>query len=162
MIDTASNTAEAAAIIVGGEPLGVGIVPPSMGVSFSAFNAKVEIPSSGHSPNADSFNLNGNFVLGSASNGINPLTESVTLKVGNFTTTIPPGSFKGTGFGPFHFNGVINGVRLVVGIEPTGATRYAFHTNAHSADLAGTVNPVTVTLIVGNDSGTTPVKAKIP
>jgi hypothetical protein len=115
--------------------------------------------------------------LGSASNGIHPVTEPVTLKVGTFTATIPPGSFKiaddqddqndqeeAVGmkrFGPFHFNGVIKGVRLVVGIEPTGAKRYAFHAIAHSANLTGTVNPVMVTLTIGDDSGTTPVKAKI-
>jgi hypothetical protein len=56
---------------------------------------------------------------------------------------------------------VIDGVRLVVGIEPTGAKRYAFHTNAHDANLAGTRNQVSVTLTIGDDSGTTPVKAEI-
>ena len=159
VIDTATNTM-VATIPVAPDPGAVAIARPPSSVPFLTFSAKLEIPS-GHSPNGDSFNLNASFVLGSASNGINAPTEPVTLTVGNFTTTIPPGSFTGTGFGPFHFNGVINGVRLVVGIEPTGAKRYAFHTKAHSANLTGTVNPVSVTLIVGNDSGTTPVKAKI-
>ena len=52
-------------------------------------------------------------------------------------------------------------ISTAVGIEPTGAKRYAFHAIAHSANLTGTVNPVMVTLTIGDDSGTTPVKAKI-
>jgi YVTN family beta-propeller protein len=175
VIDTASNTVRAT-VAVGDAPVGVGIIPPPPGVPFSAFSAKLEVHL-GHKPNTDHFNLNASFTLGSASNGINPPTEPVTLKVGTFTTTIPPNSFKiaddqddqndqeeGVGmkrFGPFRFHGVIDGVRLEVGIEPTGAKRYAFHANAHDANLAGTTNPVTVTLIIGDDSGTTPVKAEI-
>ena len=127
-------------------------------VPFSAFSGKLSI-AFGPSPNTDSFNLDASFTLGSASNGINPPTELVTLRVGTFKTTIPAVSFTGTGFGPFHFHGVIDGVRLEVGILPTGAKRYAFQANAHGADLTGTANPVPVTLAIGDDSGTTSVTA---
>jgi hypothetical protein len=99
--------------------------------------------------------------LGSASNGINPPTEPVAIKVGTFTATIPPGSFEGSGFGPFQFHGEIDGVRLEVEIKPMGAKRYELHANAHDADLTGTVNPVPVTLTIGVDSGTTSVNAQI-
>jgi hypothetical protein len=50
---------------------------------------------------------------------------------------------------------------LAVGIEPTGAKRYAFHAVAHDANLTRTANPVPVTLTIGDDSGTTSVKANI-
>jgi hypothetical protein len=53
---------------------------------------------------------------------------------------------------------MIDRLRLGVGIEPTGAKRYAFHAVAHNANLAGMANPVPVTLAIGDDGGTTAVK----
>jgi hypothetical protein len=98
---------------VGATPIGVGIIPTPVGVPFSAFKAKLEIVFS-KKPNEDVFVLRSNFTLGSASSGIHPHTEEVTLRVGTFTVTIPPGSFKGHGFGPFTFTGVIHGSALAV------------------------------------------------
>jgi hypothetical protein len=152
----------------------IAIVPPPPGVPFLAFNAKLEVHF-GKSPNTDHFDLNASFTLGSASNGIDPPAEPVALKVGTFTTTIPPGSFKiadddqnnqeeGVGmkrFGPFRFQGVIDGVDLRVLIQPTGAKRYALEAEARHADLTGAKNPVPVTLTIGGDSGTVLVKAHI-
>ena len=71
-------------------------------VPFSAFSAKLEI-TFGKRPNTDAFELNSSFTLGSASNGINPPGEPVTLQVGAFTTTIPSGSFMGKGVWAVHF-----------------------------------------------------------
>ena len=115
----------------------------------------------GKSPSTDHFNLNSSFILGPSSNGINPVAEPVTIKLGIFTTTIPPGSFKGHGYGPFHFEGVIDGVKLEVLIKPTGAKRYKFETEARDTSLTGLQNPLPVTLTIGDDSGTTSVKADI-
>jgi hypothetical protein len=53
-------------------------------------------------PNEDIFELRSSFTLGSASDGIHPVTEKVTLEVVIFTAAIPPGSFKGHGFGAVH------------------------------------------------------------
>jgi uncharacterized repeat protein (TIGR03803 family) len=89
---------------IGGGAFGAGAVFKLAGtgfvtaVPFSAFSGKLSI-AFGPSPNTDSFNLDASFTLGSARNGINPPAEPVTLKVGTFSTTIPPGSFHGTGFG---------------------------------------------------------------
>ena len=70
--------------------LGTPIVP------FAAFTAKLEITLRPRVE--DAFNLTSSFTLGAASNGIDPLTEDVTLTLtggtGAFTTTIPAGSFK--------------------------------------------------------------------
>ena len=61
-------------------------------VPFLAFNAKLKIDFGGE-PNQDSFELKSSFTLSStASNGIHPLTEPVTLQIGTFSITIPPGS----------------------------------------------------------------------
>jgi hypothetical protein len=112
---------------------------------------------------------------------IDPVTDPVTLKVSTFSTTIPPGSFKkhedgdgdgaGAGAGDEHehehedgfftFHGDIDGVKLKALIKPTGTLRYAFFAKARDADLTGTTNPVTVMLTIGNNSGTTSVKAHI-
>ncbi len=159
VIDTASNTV-VATVTVGSDPVGVGIIPPPAGVPFSAFSAKLEIDLD-KKPNEDRFELQSSFTLGAASNGINPPAEAVTLQIGVFATSIPPGSFKGKGFGPFRFHGVIDGVALEVEIEPTGTKRYALEAYARDANLTGTKNPVTVMLAAGDDSGMTSVKADL-
>ncbi|MDQ6701883.1 MAG: hypothetical protein M3Z96_01645 [Pseudomonadota bacterium] len=114
-----------------------------------------------HKPNKDHFELLSSFTLGSASNGINPVTEVVTLQIGTFTTTIPPGSFKEIGQGIFVFHGGIGGVRLEALIAPTGSLRYALVATAQDANLTGTTNPVPVTLTIGDDCGTASVTALI-
>ncbi len=55
---------------------------------------------------------------------------------------------------------MIGGVRLEVLIAPTGSLRYAL-VPAQDANLTGTVNPVPVTLTIGDDCGTASVTALI-
>jgi hypothetical protein len=144
----------------GATAIGVGIIPTPVGVPFSAFKAKLEVVFS-KKPNEDVFVLRSNFTLGSTSSGIHPHTEEVTLKVGTFTVTIPPGSFKGHAFGPFTFTGVIHGSALAVAIEPIATKRYALEAAALDVNLKGTKNPMPMTLTIGDDSGTTSVKTGI-
>jgi hypothetical protein len=92
VIATATNTA-VATVKVGSGPFAVAIMPPSKGISFSAFNAKLEIHLE-KNPKQDSFDLQSGFALASESGSIVPVTLAVTLRVGTFTTIIPPGSFK--------------------------------------------------------------------
>jgi hypothetical protein len=114
----------------------------------------------GGAPNQDSFYLDSQLTLSStASNGIHPDVEPVTLQVDTFTATIPPGSFKKDLFGSFTFAGVIQGVAVHAVIRPTGTLRYAFDAEARNATLTGNVNSVQVTLIIGDDSGTTSTTA---
>jgi hypothetical protein len=96
-----------------------------------------------------------------ASNGINPVAEPVTLQVGTYTTIIPAGSFAKHKNGSFSFAGVIGGVSLDPLIKPTGTLRYEFNAKGQGASLTGTTNPVAVALTIGDDSGTTSVTAKI-
>jgi probable HAF family extracellular repeat protein len=136
--------------------------PPT--VPFFAFNAKLEIDLD-RKPKEDRFELQAHFTLSSNAPGINPVTDPVTLQIGTFTTTIPPGSFKKhegeNEGGVFTFHGVIDGVRLEALIKRTGTLRYAFFAEAKGADLTGTKNPVQVSLTIGGDSGTTSVNAAI-
>jgi hypothetical protein len=79
--------------------------------------------------------------------------DAVTLQVGTFSITIPPGSFTKQLDGSFFLAGVINGVSLKARIRPTATLQHAFHAKAQGASLTGTTNPVYVTLIIGGDSG---------
>ncbi|MGH6838939.1 MAG: hypothetical protein ACREDT_09070 [Methylocella sp.] len=140
---------------------GTGFVPA---IPFAAFSPTVSIHF-GKTANSDSFELRSSFTLGSTSKGINPPAMPVTFQVGTLALTIPPGSFTGSvtssAFGPFFFAGVINGVSLHAAIAPTGAKRFSFQAGSQNASLTGTVNPVPVTLTIGNNSGTTSVTANI-
>jgi hypothetical protein len=129
-------------------------------VPFHAFSAKLQI-AFGSAPNQDSFDLKSSFTLSSTAPAINPPTQAVTLQVGTFTVTIPAGSFKKNTKGYFSFAGVIGGVSLQVLIKPTVTLSYAFQAEATGASLAGTTNPVQVTLTIGDDSSTASVTAQI-
>jgi YVTN family beta-propeller protein len=170
VIDTASNTVVATLPVATGS-VAIGIVPPPPGVPFLAFNARLEIDID-HDQKKDAFAVETSFTLSStASNGIHPPAEPVTLQIGTFSITIPPGSFRthehegegedghGHEDGFFSFQGVIDGVRLEALIKRTGTLRYAFNAKAKGANLTGTTNPVQVSLIIGDESGTTSVNA---
>jgi hypothetical protein len=126
------------------------VVQPT--VPFSAFSAKLNIY---FTPNQYGFAFLSNFTLGKTSNGINPVAEAVTLQIGAFTMIIPPGSFQEPLPGDWTFVGVINGVTLEAVIQLTAPNQYIFGVTAQKVNLIGTQTPVTVTLTIGNDSGTT-------
>jgi YVTN family beta-propeller protein len=159
VIDTATNEV-VATVPVGDQPLAVGIVPPPPGVPFLAFYAQLVIQF-GSIPNKDAFGFGSNFTLSSTAPAINPLTEPVTLQVGTFAITIPPGSFGEQKDGSFAFKRVIDGVILEELIKRAGTLRYAFQAKATGANLTGTTNTVYATLIIGGNSGATSVTAGI-
>jgi hypothetical protein len=131
-------------------------------VTFAAFTAKLEIEL--RPRRDDAFELQSTFTLGTSSNGIDLSKDDVTLELKHgtpsFTTTIPAGSFKQDKKGRFTFEGTINGVSLEVTMTPRRKNAYEFKAEGKHADLTGIANPVTVTLTIGNDSGSTPVRAK--
>jgi hypothetical protein len=121
-------------------------------VTFSSFSAKLSFQFS-----QGGINLNSAFTLGTGNNGISPLTEPVALRVGNFSTTIPAGSFELKSNGSFIFVGTIKGVSMSAKITPQGGDNYTFQFVCTGANLTGIVNPVSVTLTIGDDTGTTSV-----
>jgi hypothetical protein len=124
-------------------------------VPFSAFSAQLTVY-----PNQPGFSINANFTLGAASDGINPPTQPVTLQIGDFTLTIPAGSFVRAGAGYYSFVGVINGINLNVLIRLTSGSSFIFGVVARNVSLT-IVNPVLITLTIGDDRGTTTVNAVI-
>jgi sugar lactone lactonase YvrE len=125
-------------------------------VPFASSSAKLKITAGPPS----TFDLNESFTLATNSNGINPVTENVTLAIGTFSVTIPPGSFQQIPKGRFAFAGTINGVSLQVQIAPLGNNSFTFKAVGTGANLSGLTNPVTVVLTIGNDSGATTTTAQ--
>jgi Beta-propeller repeat len=113
-----------------------------------------------HRPHEDAFEMTATFTLDPNNNGIAPLTEAVTVQVGPFSTTIPAGSFT-LKKGRFTYEGVINGVRLEAVLRSLIlGNDYKFTVEGKGADLTGVINPVTVGLTIGDDSGSKPITAK--
>jgi hypothetical protein len=116
--------------------------------------------------NDDEFAINATLTLGTSSDGIAPLTEAVTIHVGSVSATIPAGSFT---FHPakkkqpsqYTFAGIIDGVSLNAKITPLGGNLFEFKASGIGVDLTGTVNPVTVGLLLGDDQGGAEVTAAI-
>jgi hypothetical protein len=155
--------ADGALTPVAGSPFAAGIGPSSVAITplvpFASSFAKLEIARQG-------FDLNESFTLGANSNGINPVTENVTLQIGTFSVTIPSGSFRQNHSGRFTFQGVINGLNLQVQITPLGNNIFTFKAEKFKSegigvDLTSLSNPVDVVLTIGNDSGSTAVTAQI-
>ena len=134
-------------------------------VSFAAFAPTVVI-TLGPLGNDDEFTIKATLTLGTSSDGIAPLTEAVTIHVGSVSATIPAGSFT---FKPakkkqpaqYTFAGIIDGVTLTAKITPLGSNSFEFKAEGIGVELTGTVNPVTVGLILGNDQGSATVTAVI-
>ncbi len=157
VIDTATNSVAASVPVGGGQ---IAIVPPPPGVPFLSFSAEAAIRF-GTTRNRDDFDLHCRFTLrGTESKGFNPQIDPVTVQVGTFTATIPPHAFTKLSHGSFAFAGVIGGVRLHARIRPAGTLLYAVEALGRGAGLAGSKNPIQVSLTIGNNSGTTSVQAQ--
>ena len=89
------------------------------------------------------------------------MKENVTLAIGPYSVTLPPGSFNQNSKQAYVFQGTINGVPLQVRINPTGPKSYTFQAEGSGANFSGIANPVNITLTIGDDSGTTRVNAQI-
>jgi hypothetical protein len=194
----AINSASGALTPVIGSPFFAGVSPVSLAIAgqsavpFEVIKAKADIDED----RKTSFRVEGFFRLGQGSDGIDPVNESVQLKVGTFSTTIPAGSFKEEGKREFEFEGWINDVELRITIHHVEGRRdeWGDHDAKHDEEkrhegrdhdadhdkeklkdtkdylftavgkghiLSGVVNPVAVGLTIGDDEGSTTVKADI-
>jgi len=121
-------------------------------VNFGTFNAEL-VTAAPHS-----FELKGTFTLGAASNGISPANDSVTLTAGNYTATIPAGSFRPISQGGFSFHGMVGEVRVEMTIVPSSTTtnKYNFEF-VIPVDLSSAGSPVAISLTIGDDAGSASV-----
>ena len=90
----------------------------------------------------DTFALQATFILGDGSNGIDPLTEAVTLQVGPAALTMPAGAFHRTATGVFTFAGVVEGVTLQVTITRLTRASFEIEAQGEGAALSGMAVPV--------------------
>lgn len=128
--------------------------PPSE-IAFATFDiTKAEIEFK--EPNADEFEVRGEFILGISSDGIDPVNENVAVTVGSASVTIPAGSF-GEDDGKFEFEGVINDADVRMEIEALDTNTFRFEAEAIGVDLTGTPNPVDIGLTIDDDTGTATV-----
>ena len=89
----------------------------TQGVPFGSFTAQLDAKlSSG--VNDDQFDVHAHFALGSGNNGINPITEDLTIQLGSFSSRIPAGSFTKDKKGSYKFDGSIAGASLHAVIKP--------------------------------------------
>jgi probable HAF family extracellular repeat protein len=126
-------------------------------VPFTLMNASAVVtvpPGSGN----DSFVLDTSFTLGGASNGIDPVSEPVTLALAGASLTLPAGSFRVSAH-TYVFAGEPAGGRLVVIIRPAGAARYRLVATGSGYDLPAARPPLKVQLTIGDDTGATDAKA---
>ena len=151
-------------------------------IKFKDFDVDVVFVDLKKGDDDDNFFLRGEFTLGDRTDGINPVMDQVTLQINNYTLTIPPNSFRKDRVGDRHddhdnddhdndddrdshgssatemyrFFGTINGDRIYIVIRGFGHNEYTIWAFGHRADLTRVVDttPVTVNLVIGNDSGT--------
>ena len=133
---------------------------------FANFIPRVSLKM-GANPNDDSAKVSAKFNLGKDSDGIDPVTEPVTLKLGNFALTIPAGKFEQYG-SVYRFEGIINKINLRVEIHTAkGHAKHGWHGDddfdylfkirAKNTNLNGlsVVLPPRVQLTIGDDMGQT-------
>jgi len=177
----AINGASGALSPVSGSPFAAGVRPHSLAIAGQStvpcetFQAKVEIDED----RKNSFRVGGFCGLGKTSDGIDPVSETVELQVGTFSATIPAGSFKEEGKHTFKFHGWINDADLKITIDQVDrhdhmdrkdhdkgkdhdeGNDYLFTAEGKGHILSGVSNPVAVGLTIGDDEGSTTVKADI-
>jgi len=99
------------------------------------------------------FEVHGAFMLGQTSNGIDPTTEAVVLRVGDFVTTIPAGRFTREPSGGYRFRGIVDQVRIWMRMRLIGPRQYTFTLVGEGATLHPAQGSITIALATGDDSG---------
>ncbi len=85
----------------------------------------------------------------------------MTLHLGTGQWTIPAGTFHRDRQGRFKFEGFVGLTVLEAVIRPLPDGSFEFKAEGRGAELTGIANPVSVSLTIGNDGGTTSVLAEI-
>lgn len=107
-------------------------------------------------PNSDKFKVQGEFTLGPNTDGIDPANEEVVVGVGPSSMAIPAGSFMVKG-NKFEFKGVVGDIDVKMKIKEVDIGVYEFKVKADGVDLTGLINPMDVSLAIGDDTGTVTV-----
>ncbi|MFC1491705.1 FG-GAP repeat domain-containing protein [Nitrospinota bacterium] len=130
-------------------------------IPFAAFGIRKARVKLDKKADKDKFDVKGRFTLGDDSDGSDPLNEDVTVTFGDFTETIPAGSFVLKGKDDkvkFEFKGPKGGI-IKVKIRGDGR----FDVKARGLDLGALdiANPVPFSLQVGDDVGETEISFEV-
>lgn len=156
---------------------GINAVPLVTNTPFASLSAEVEAEigddDNDDDDNSDELESEGTFMLGGTSNGINPVTDQVTINIGGIEKIIPAGSFifKEHPTKPqknvFKFKGIIDGMEVEMKIKPLQNNKFKFEVEIELVQLSlcgssiVTGGTVPVSLTVGDDTGSTNAKKKI-
>jgi hypothetical protein len=124
-------------------------------VPFAAFRVQLEItarPPPG-------FQLRATLTQGTNAPAINPLTQGLTLSLGSYTLNVPSTVFQKTSKSTWVYEGKLNGVSLQVRIAQQTTNSYLVQVEASGLNLTTLTNPISVTITLGANSGTTHVNA---
>jgi hypothetical protein len=139
---------------------GDGVLAATTPRPFAVFNANVDLDIED-----GEFEVMATVTLGAGNNGIDLSAETVIVQVTGgtaaFSVTIPPGSFKKDRSGQFAFQGTVDKVRLQASLRALRDGAFGFEIEGDRVNLKGVANPVTVSLTIGDDSGSRSVRAKI-
>ncbi len=150
VIATATNTV-VATVPVGSGPFDIAI--SNLNAPFASFPSPT--PGSG---NANRITVSGSFTLGANSQGLDFAHQPMTLTVGGFSVLVPAGSVKQVGPQHFSFSGKVNGANVTFDLFGNSPNfTYGFTIQSKNAGTQAGPNPVTVTLAIGNNSGSTTV-----
>lgn len=136
------------------------------GISASEFSARTQASTPFTSMSAEAevaparFELQGHFSLGATSDGINPLSEAVTLQLDSYSVTIAPGSFRRSRRGGFEFEGKINDVRLRFSFRPRDPAHYGFEVEGAGPGVPQLTDTLSLLLTIGDDSGSATVSVE--
>lgn len=140
-----------------------------MGISYSIFTADVASTVPFASLNAHAMTIGskhcstltiaGQFTLGTGGTAFNPVSDSFSLQIGTYSVAIPAGSFNTTATGNFTYSSTVAGQNVSVKLKPS-STGYSFSVDAQGVDVATIVNPATLQLVVGNNTGSATVNVK--
>lgn len=150
-ISTATN-AEVATVPLGGFSFDIAIF--NLNAPFASFPT----PTPGSPANPNRISLSGSLSLGANSQGLDFAHQPMTLTVGGFSVLVPAGSVKQVGNSHFAFSGKVNGVNVTFDLFGNSPNfTYSFTIQGKNAGTQVGPNPVTVTLAIGNNSGSSTV-----
>lgn len=115
-------------------------------VPFANFAVKVELEE-------EELDVEGAFMLGAPSDGINLFKEEVVVKLGTLTTTIKAGSFERKSSGKVVFKKVIDCTYWSVEFRPLGKNNFEFKAELLGVKGNPKITPEDVSLSIGDDGG---------
>ena len=124
---------------------------------FSGFSASVSVAA----VPPPSFRVSATIGL-SPSSSFDPIAQPVSFRLGNYSVTIPPGSFAQRSQGNYSYDGTIEGITLDARIVPEAGNRFSFKLKVQGINLSASINPVRLLLILGHNAGGKLVNAVSP